>query len=562
MESDVFARGLTYWDYVVVLAYGAAMLWIGWYCSRKQTDTEEYYLGGRKMHWLIVGLSTMATLVSTITYLTTPGEIIKNGYGVLWASMAVFIAFFPIGYIIVPRIMAHRIVSGYQLLEAQFGMGIRQAAAVLFVLTRLAWSGLVIYTCSFALSAMTGLRIEYILVAVGVVTTIYTSAGGIRAVMLTDTSQAIILIFGAILVVLYAMFHAHSLTGWWPPLGDPEVRSMLHWPKVPLYPTSIARSVVDQSQRITIIGIIIYYVVWWIATASSDQMAIQRYLSTRNAAVARKSFLTNAVANLFLGTTLALCGFALLGFFLSNLNAVPPLHVLKPDVSPDELQQWSSLGREAQQYYSLTKYADKIFPWFIAHVLPPGISGLLLAALFAAAMSSISSGVNSITTVLMVDFGNVFARGLTQDQQVRRAKIMGAIIGAISIGISFLQKMIPGNFMEVAQKINGFFVAPLAALFFMAFFMKRVNRQGAWASIVAGFVVAAFISYYTEITTWFRRDILHEAVTDPHYMSFTFILPSALAASLIVGYMVSLLFPKPQYQTQEVEVQVTAEAQK
>ena len=543
MTSGVVIGGLTIWDYLVVISYGAAMLGIGWICSRRQTSTEEYFLGGRSMPWFIVGLSTMATLVSTITYLTTPGEIIKNGFGVLWGNAAVWIAFFPIGFIIIPRIMAHKIVSGYQLLEAQFGTGIRKAAAVLFVLTRLAWSGLVIYTCSVALATMTGWRIEYILVAVGVVTTIYTTAGGIRAVMITDMTQALILIFGAVLIVGYVMFKAHSFTGWWPDLGSPEAKTFLHWPSVPLYPTSITRAFADQSQRITIIGIIVYYVAWWIATASSDQMAIQRYLSTKSAAIARKSFLTNAFANVFLGAVLAGAGLALLGFFMAHLDILPALNVLKPSIKPDELLHWTSLGHQAKQFYTLTHAADKIFPWFIAHILPPGVSGLLLAALFAAAMSSISSGISSISTVLMVDFESVFARGLGPDAQLRRAKIMAVVIGAVSIGASFLQKLIPGNFMEVAQKINGFFVAPLAALFIMAFFMKRVNRQGAWVSIVVGFLVAGFISYYMEITTWYHTAILHEMSHEPVYISFTFILPAALAASLISAYVVSLFFP-------------------
>lgn len=545
MSTEVAIGALTIWDYLVVIAYGVGMLAIGWACSRKQDSTEEYFLGGRGMHWLLIGLSTMATLVSTITYLTTPGELIKNGFGYLWSQTAVFIAFVPIGFIIIPRIMSHRIVSGYQLLEAQFGMGIRRAAAVLFVLTRLAWSGLVIYTCSVALAAMTGWRIEYILVGVGIVTTAYTSAGGIRAVIWTDTSQAVILILGAVVVVVYAMLKAHSFTGWLPDLGSPEARAFLQWPQVPAYPTSITY-VAEQSQRITVIGIIIYYVTWWIATASSDQMAIQRYLSTKNAAIARKSFLTNAFANVFLGAVLAGCGLALLGFFMTHLNVVPALNVLKPDLKADELQHWMSLGTQAKQYYTLTHAADKIFPWFIAHILPPGVSGLLLAALFAAAMSSISSGISSISTVLMVDFQHIFARGLGQDAQVRRAKQMGIVIGAVSIAISFLQSRIQGNFMEVAQKINGFFIAPLAALFIMAFFMKRCNRQGAWVSIVVGFLVAAFISYYTEITTWYHTSVLHQTNYEPVYMSFTFILPIALAASLLSAYIVSLFFPAPE----------------
>ena len=524
-------QGLTVWDYAVVILYGAAMLGVGALYSGRQTDLGEYFLGRRSMSWLVVGISTMATLVSTITYLTTPGEIIKNGPGVLWGQLAVIFAFFIIGYLIVPRIMAQQIVSGYQILEAQFGHGIRQAAAVLFVLIRIAWMGLVVYTCSVALAAMTGWRLEYILIGVGVVTTIYTSMGGIRAVMITDVTQASILFFGAVLIIIYVMIRSHSMTAWWPDLGDPKVMTMLNWPHVPLFPTAL-------SQRITVFSIIFMYVIWWVATASSDQMAIQRYLSTKNVFAARKSFLTNTAANLALGTVLALCGFALLGFFLKNLDLLPSLKVLSPNAGPEVFGKMAGMDEMSQKYYTLRQGADKIFPWFIANVLPPGLSGLLLAALFSAAMSSISSGINSITSVLMVDFKNIFARNVEEGKQVVRARKIGFSIGAIAILVSYLQRLIQGNFMEVAQKINLFFVAPLGALFLMAFFMKRVNKQGAWASIVAGVLVGVFVSYFSEIYGFLTGK--------EGYISFAYTLPFSLAASLIVGYLVSLAFPPPK----------------
>ena len=531
MPTEVIGRGLTVWDYSIIVVYGLAVLGIGWWCSRRQTSTEEYFLGGRKMGWLIVGLSTMATLVSTITYLTIPGEIIKNGPGVLWSHVSVFAAFFVVGYLIIPRIMAHNIVSGYELLERQFGNGIRQAAAVLFLLIRLAWAGLVVYTCSIALTAMTGWPLEYILLGVGIVTTIYTVMGGIRAVLITDATQAVILFGGAILVVLFAMHDSHSVIGWWPNLSDSGTSVMLNWPHVPAFPTAL-------SQRITISSVILMYFIWWVATASSDQMAIQRYLSTKNAATARKSFLTNAVANTLLGGMLALAGFALLGYFFKHLHLIPSLQSLNPNVGAQELQVWAGLSAHEQQFYTLTQNADKVFPWFIAHVLPPGISGLLLAALFSAAMSSISSGVNSITTVLIVDFEKLVARGLDQAAKLARAKALGIVVGAMIIAISFLQRLIQGNFMEIAQKINLFFVAPLAGLFFMAFFMKRTNKQGAWASIVVGILVGVFVAYYAEIYHWLTGK--------DGYISFTYTLPFSLGASLLIGYLVSLAFPPPE----------------
>ena len=153
-------------------------------------------------------------------------------------------------------------------------------------------------------------------------------------------------------------------------------------------------------------------------------------------------------------------------------------------------------------------------------------------------MSSVSSGINSITTVLMVDFESIFSR-LTDDRaKVARARRIGIVVGLITTGVSFLLQRVQGNFMDVAQKVNGFFIAPMAGLFIMAFFIKRTNRQGAWVSIIVGFTVAAIVSYYKELMAL----LFHKEA----YISFTFILPFALGAGLLSGYLASLFFPAPK----------------
>ena len=528
----MFDAGLAVWDYLVVLLYAAWMLGIGVYYARRQTDLNEYFLGGRRMNPVVVGISTMATLISTITYLTTPGEIIKNGFGFLWAMVSIVIAFFLVGYLMIPRIMQHAIVSGYQLLERQFGIGIRRAAAGLFVLTRVAWVGLVVYTCSVALCAMTGWPLEPVLIVTGALTTVYTVMGGIRAVIVTDVAQAFILFVGAVGVVIFAMCHAGSFTAWWPKLSAPEVRAGLNWPHVPWF-------AFHMTVRISVVGMILHQVMWWVLTASSDQLAIQRYLSTQDARAARKSFLINGIANTLVSTFLALAGIALLGFFLSPSQPVPPLADLLPNARAGELgaltAQAASMPVLQQKAFMLAQGADKVFPWFIAHILPAGLSGLLLAALFSAAMSSVSSGINSITTILMVDFPHIFARSVEEAEKVVRARRIGLLTGIVTTAVSFLLQYVRGNFMDVAQKVNLFFVAPLGALFIMAFFMKRTNRYGAWASVIAGFVVGVVMAYYGEI---------YRLITGVEIRAtFTYMLASALAASLIVGYVVSRAFP-------------------
>ncbi len=220
--------------------------------------------------------------------------------------MSVYISFFFIAYLVIPRVMSYKgLVSGYQLLERQFGMGIRQVAAGLFILTRIAWTGLVVYTCSRAASQMMGVPLPWVIVVIGLITVSYTAIGGIRAVMIADVTQSFILFGGALLVIGFAMVSAHSLTGWWPNFSDPQLKTALDWPHNPWFSW-------DPTVRITVMGIILMYVVMWICMAGADQMAIQRYLSTKDVKTARKSFLTNAVANSLVTTALALAGVALL----------------------------------------------------------------------------------------------------------------------------------------------------------------------------------------------------------------------------------------------------------
>jgi SSS family solute:Na+ symporter len=528
-----YHTGLSLWDYLVVALYGIGVIAIGAHYSRRQSNLGDYFLGGRKLNPVVVGISTMATLVSTISYLTLPGEIIKHGFGVLWAVTSIVPAYFVIGYLIIPRIMQQEVVSGYQLLEARFGPTIRQAAACLFVLIRIAWVGLVVYTCGVALSAMTGWPLEYLLLGVGIVTTFYTVLGGIQAVVVTDVVQALILFLGAVGVVLFSMWKCSGVTAWWPNLGLPEVKAGLNWSHVPLVSFSMA-------VRISVIGMILHQFMWWILTASSDQLAIQRYLSTRDAKAARKSFLVNGIANTIVSIFLALTGIALLGFFLSSTRSVPPITDLLPSHAShtvaDLTNEAASMSDLQRRAFVLAQGADKVFPWFIAHVLPAGLSGLLLAALFSAAMSSVSSGINSITSVIMVDFPRAFVRFAEDSAKVKAARWLGVGVGLTTTGISFLLQHIRGNFMDVAQKINLFFVAPLGALFFMAFFVKCANKYGGWAAIVSGFLVGLIMAYYGELYSWLTGSEIQA--------TFTYTLAASFLASIAAGYLFSRLLSR------------------
>ena len=203
-------------DTAVVLIYFAAIVFTGMSLSRKQNSTEEYFLGRRSMHWLMVGISIQASLMSTISYLSVPGEQIKNGLMFHAAQLGVFPAILVINFLLLPYFMRRRITTVYELLEHRFDLRVRIVGAVIFMGLRIIWMGLVVYTASFALTRITGWELWTIIVGVAVVGTVYTWLGGLRAVMWTDVIQWSVLLGGSLFCIGYIMVRTSTgLFDWW-----------------------------------------------------------------------------------------------------------------------------------------------------------------------------------------------------------------------------------------------------------------------------------------------------------------------------------------------------------
>ena len=190
-------------DFVVITLYFVGLLGIGFFFAGRQKDKESYFLGNRKMPWFLVGISVVATLLSTVTYLAVPGEMIRYGVGFSTGLLA-FILIIPfVNRIIIPFLMNLSVTSVYEYIEERFSLQTRILAASAFILSRLIWSGLIIYMASFAIAAMTGWNKPLVILFIGLITTVYTSAGGITAVMWSDFALFVILLGGAIFVPVY-----------------------------------------------------------------------------------------------------------------------------------------------------------------------------------------------------------------------------------------------------------------------------------------------------------------------------------------------------------------------
>ncbi len=477
-------------DWLVIGLYAAAMVFVGWYYSKRTTTREDYLLGGRTMRPTTVGLSMFASLLSTLTYLAVPGEMVKHGPMIAGQYFVYPLTFVVIGWVLIPFIMRQKITSAYEILEQRLGVGTRLLGSTFFLLLRLLWMAVIIYaTSSKVLVPLLGWPTEatpYICAVLGVITVVYTSMGGLRAVVMTDVAQTLILIGGAVLTLLLITVQMGGIGQWWPR----EWAASWDPPKFFLDPTL----------RVTIMGAMMSSFTWHVCTAGSDQVAIQRYLSTRNARSARKVVAIHLATDVLVGVLLAVLGLALFAYFSAN-----------PSLLPDGQQ--------------VNSRPDTLFPRFIVMGLPAGMSGLVVAGLLAAAMSSLSSGVNSACSVVSVDYIDRFGRAAANERKsLRRTKIISVVVGIVVVLLSTAVSQVGGNLLEVAFKVVNLLTAPLFVLFFMALFVPWATSFGAITAGIASAAMAIGIGHLN----WFG-------------LSFIWIMPSALITGIIVGPLASLL---------------------
>ncbi len=561
-------KGLKLLDWALIVLYAATKIGLGVYFSRKQKSTSEYFTGGGNMNPILIGVSLFATLLSTISYLSMPGEAAGKGPVSMIGMLALPLVYLVVAYWVLPIYMRQRVTSAYELLEGRLGLSTRLLGASMFLALRLVWMTLLVYLAAKAMTVMIGtdywiinfdamsfdsrrfskpplpgesfpgiwdwngseLRLASVPVIVlftGIVAITYTTLGGLRAVVVTDLMQTIILFGGALLVIATITWDFGGF-GWFPTTWQNN------WDTQPLFPS-------NPRTRVTVLGTILTTFTWYIATSAGDQTSVQRFMATRDVKAARRALATQLTVAVIVGLTLYLVGFALLSYFQANPGDLPA------DID-------------------IKKNADQLFPRYIAYHLPVGVAGLVVAAMFAAAMSSIDSGVNSITAVVMTDFlGRFGLKPKTEKGQVRAAQCLAFGVGAVVVLGSTFMKYIEGNITTVTNKTVNLLTTPIFALFFFAIFVRRASAVGVWIGAIFGTLTAAAISFsgplvcllFTQFgidPATFGAELITK--TDPATgeswlivdgddpISFQYIGPVALTVNIVVGYIACRLFPK------------------
>jgi len=415
------------------------------------------------------------------------------------------IIFFLVGHVLLPVYMKQKVTSAYELLEDKLGISARLLGAGMFLVLRLFWMSLLVYLTAKAIAIMIGVDerfIPLIVLITGAFAITYTSLGGLRAVVITDLMQTILLYGGACLVIGTVTYKMGGF-GWFPTEWQADI-----WDKQPIFSP-------DPSTRVTVVGSILSVLIWYTCTSGGDQVSIQRFMATKDATTARKAIGMQLIVGATVGITLGFVGFALLGYFQANPQLLPEGMTLKEN-------------------------ADKIFPHFIAFHLPEYVSGLVVAGLFAAAMSSIDSGVNSITAVVMTDLLDRFGKKPeTEKKHVLFARVLAVCIGVVVVLCSAMMEHVPGNITAVTNKTVNLLTVPIFLLFFFALFVPYANAPGVWVGVICSVTVASLIAFSGPIFG------MNAAGQDP--VSFQWISPAALLVGIGVGMLAcKLLAPRKE----------------
>lgn len=486
----------TWWDTVVLIVYVVGIAWVGARFGKDQESTQDYFLGGRKIPGWAIGLSVMATQASAITFIGAPGWGFEGGLERLATFINVPLAMAVLIVILVPIFHRAGIYSIYELLERRFGALTRSLAALLFLIARGLATGVVLYAPALVLSVVTGWNVNLTIVLMAVIAVSYTVLGGISAVIWTDVIQMFVLWLGAILSMVLMV---SSLPGGWSDVfAYGAANGMFDTLDFSLDPT------VTYSVWAGLIGGTVMHIAYF----GTDQSQIQRVLTSPSIAEGQRSLL--------IGGYLLVPQMLLFLFIGVMLAAYYQQHGL---TAPDNL--------------------NELFPRYVVNAFPVGITGLVIAGVFAAAMSSLDSALNSLSAVTVRDFYARYVKPDADEKHYLKASRWATIFwGLYATMFAFFAGNL-GPVIEAVNRIGSWFYGALLGTFLLAVLSHRSNGRGAVAGIVLGMAAVWAVSQ-TDIS-WL-------------YQNFV-----GLIVSVVVGYLVSLTAPAPSAaQLSDVVIDETA----
>lgn len=467
---------MNYFDYTVIGLYLFILIYMGFKLSGQSTKSD-YFLGGRTLGWKPLTLSVMATQLSAISFVSAPAFVgLREGGGMQWLSyeLAVPLAMILILTTVLPVLYRSGVVSIYDYLEQRFGRSSRLFISFVFQFSRAFSTGIMIYAVSLILIATMGITLWQSIVIVGVITLLYSLQGGMKAVVYGDAIQMVIIVLGTIACIYFGLSNLGGIDGLVTHVDHSRLQAINF--------TSVGLDSDGFGFFPMVFGGIVLYASYY----GCDQTQTQRALSAKDTSELKKMMMANG----------------LLRFPITLLYCFSGLVIGTLALTDASFLQLIPEGK-----------SDMMMPTFIINYLPHGMIGLLIVAILSAAMSSLSSTINSLAAVTLEDFCRITNKEPDEESYMRYAKYTSVFWGIITLTLSLYAGDIAATVIEAINKVGSVFYGPILALFLLAVFDKRLTAIQVNIGLLFGVVFNLFLWLCVPSLFWFWWNVVGLVVT-------------------------------------------------
>ena len=480
---------MNYLDYGIIALYAIALLGIGFFVKDSKTKVD-FFQGGRSFGWLALLLSIMATQLSAVSFISAPAFVgFKAGGGLKWLTFefAVPLAMIFVALVIVPPLYRSGVVSAYEFLEKRFGRSTRLLISGVFLVSRSAATGVTVYILAVMMGEMFHITFWESIVLVCVITVLYSLKGGMRAVIISDAVQMVILVASIFVCLGYGFYNIGGWSGFTAAVDPARMRIMDF--------SKLGFNKDEYGMLPMLLGGFFMYMSYY----GTDQTQVQRALAAKNLYTVRKTYVLNGIVRFLV--TLAYCSMGLvIGTFMLS----------KPDLV-------AIIGNKP----------DMMLPTFMRYCLPNGVMGFVLVGILSAAMSTYSSVFNSLSAVTIEDFLS-HGRKIEPATYVRWSRLLSLFWMLVCVVIAFFVGDFADTVIEAINKIGSLFYGPILMLFLLAILSKKTTGLGVNIGLLAGVAANIYVWKCEPQIFWFWWNVIGAAVTFIVVYIVRFLHPLAL----------------------------------